>query len=255
MSPAGNSSSQVAVAEPPKGRECFATTQWGMVVTAAGDSPESGAALEQLCRCYWYPLYAFVRRFGYGPHDAQDLTQAFFAELFRKNYFRAADRERGRFRSFLLTALRHFLAHQWERARAAKRGAGLLPICWDEYTEAELQYQQDQRSASSAERLYDRSWALRVFEQSLARLRQEFTDDAKLTQFELLKNYLTQEPGLGAYAAAGATLGMSPNAVAVMVYRLRQRYAGLVRECVAETVAQPGQVQEELSYLISLICD
>lgn len=224
------------------------------MLAAGANSPESAAALEQLCRSYWYPLYAYVRRFGYNVHNAQDLTQAFFAELFRKDYFRAADRERGKFRSFLLTGLRHFLAHEWEKNRAAKRGGGAVPLCFDEQI-AEAQYQHEPASNGSPERLYDRSWALRVFEQGLERLRRELIDQDKTAQFEQLKPYLTQEPGSGAYAAAAASLGLSPNAVAVAVHRLRQRYAALVREAVAETVAQPGQVEEELSYLISLICD
>lgn len=223
-------------------------------MAAGGDSPESAAALEQLCQRYWFPLYAYIRRAGHSPHDAQDLTQAFFAELFRKSYFRAADRERGKFRSFLLTALKHFLAHEWEKSQAAKRGGGLALVSWDEET-AEAWYQQEPTaSGATPERLYDRSWALRLFEQSLERLRQECAEQSKDLQFEQLKSYLTQEPEPGAYAKAAARLGLSANAVAVAVHRLRQRYAVLVRESVAQTVAQPDQVEEELAHLISLIC-
>jgi RNA polymerase sigma-70 factor (ECF subfamily) len=225
------------------------------VLAAGGDSPARAVALEQLCRTYWYPLYAFVRRSGRSPHDAQDLTQAFFAEVFQKDYFRAADRERGKFRSFLLTALRHFLIDEWEKGNAVKRGGGVAPVSWDEEA-AEDWYQHEPATlATTPERLYDRSWALRVFVQGLERLRQEANEQGKSTQFDRLKNYLTQEPGQGAYTAMAASLGLSPNAVAVAVHRLRQRYAALVRQCVAETVAQPNQVEEELTYLISLICD
>jgi DNA-directed RNA polymerase specialized sigma24 family protein len=222
------------------------------VLAARGDSAESTTALDQLCRTYWYPLYAYVRRFGHGVHDAQDLTQAFFAELFDKSYLRAADRERGKFRSFLLTAFRHFLAHEWEKKRAAKRGGGVPPLYLDEQT-AEEWYQQEPATAGAPDQLYDRTWGLRVFEQSLARLRQEFVVQGKTRQFEELKSFLTHEPAPGAYAAVAASLDLSPNALAVAVHRLRQRYAVLVRDSVAQTVAQPDQVEEELRYLISLI--
>jgi DNA-directed RNA polymerase specialized sigma24 family protein len=224
-------------------------------MAAGEDSPAKAAALEQLCRGYWYPLYAYVRRLGHPAHDAQDLTQAFFAELFIKNYFRAADRERGRFRSFLLTSLRHFLAHEWEKGQAAKRGGGVAPLSWDQQTAEERYGHEPAAAATPPERVYDRSWALRLFEQGLERLRQECIEQGKCFQFEQLKSYLMQEPGPGAYAAVSANLGLSPNAVAVAVHRLRQRYAALVRESVAQTVAQSGQVEEELDYLISLICD
>jgi len=232
----------------------FATTHWSVVLAAGGDSSESAAALEQLCASYWYPLYAYVRRFGYAPHDAQDLTQAFFADLFRKNYFQAADPERGKFRSFLLIALRHFLNHEWEKRRAAKRGGGQGPVSFDEQT-AEDRYQQEPATEGTAEGLYDRAWALSVFEQSLERLRKGCSEQGKAAQFARLKNYLTQEPGPGDYATAAASLGLSPNGVAVAVYRLRQSYASLVRQAIADTVRQPGQVEEELRYLISLVCD
>jgi len=230
----------------------FATTHWSVVLAATGDSTESAVALEQLCRTYWHPLYAYVRRLGHLPHDAQDLTQAFFSELLRKQYFRAADRQRGRFRSFLLTALRHFMAHEWEKACALKRGGGIAPLSWDEQT-AEQWYHQETGTLSTPEQAYDRSWALRVFEQSLLRLRQECHESGKASQFDRLKQYLTQDPAPGAYNAEAAELGLSSNALAVAVHRLRQRYAALVREEVAQTVAQSDQVEEELRYLISLV--
>ena len=222
------------------------------MLAAGADSAESTTALDQLCRTYWYPLYAYVRRFGHGVQDAQDLTQAFFAELFNKSYLRAADRERGKFRSFLLTAFRHFLAHEWEKTRAAKRGGGVPSLYLDEQTAEEL-YQQEPVTVDAPDRLYDRTWALRVFEQSLARLRQESEAQGKTPHFEELKSFLSHEPAPGAYAVVAANLDLSPNAVAVAVHRLRQRYAVLVRDSVAQTVAQPGQVEEELRYLISLI--
>ena len=240
---------------PPASGANFATTHWSVVRAAGGDSLARAAALEQLCRTYWYPLYAFVRRLGHPAHDAQDLTQAFFAELFCKDYFRAADRERGKFRSFLLTALRHFLTHEWEKGQAAKRGGGVAALSWDEQTAENTYRLEPAAGTATPERMYDRTWALRVFQQGLERLRQESVQQGKELRFEQIKNYLTQEPGSGDYAAVAAKLGLSPNAVAVAVHRSRQRYAALVRESVAETVAQAGQVEEELAYLISLVCD
>lgn len=255
MSPKANGSVQASCLGSNAGTGTFATTHWSVVLAAGGDSPASLAALEQLSKNYWYPLYAFIRRSGRSPHDAQDLTQGFFVELFRKNYFRAADRERGKFRSFLLTALRHFLMHEWEKSRAAKRGGGFVPVSWDEQTAEQWYQHEPTASGSTPERLYDRSWALRLFEQSLERLRHELTQQSKGHQFEQLKCYLTREPEHGEYAQAAATLGLSPNAVAVAVHRLRQRYASLVREAVAETVAQSSQIEEELTHLISLVCE
>lgn len=251
--PSTDSRAQPLGARPAPGSVAFVTTRWNLVLAAGGDSPEGMAALDQLCRVYWYPLYAYVRRCGYGPHDAQDLTQAFFADVFRKNYFRAADRDRGKFRSFLLTSLRHFLAHEWKKARAEKRGGG-LPLVNLEELGAETLFQEEPATAGTPERLYDRTWALRVFEHGLAQLCQESAAQGKNRQFERLKDFLTEEPGPGAYDAVAASLDLSPNAVAVAVHRLRQRYAALVREAVAETVAQPAQVEDELRYLISLIC-
>lgn len=243
-----------ALALPPPLSARFATTCWSVVSAAGGNSPQSAAALEQLCRAYWYPLYVYVRRSGYSVQDAQDLTQTFFADLLRKNSFRAADRERGKFRSFLLASLRHFLAHEWEKARAQKRGGGRPLIEWADQP-ADDDVQPGSTTAEAPEQLFDRAWALSVFERGLTRLREECAAQDKIQQFDQLKTYLTQEPAPGDYAAAATILGLSPNAVAVAVHRLRHRYAALVRELIGETVDQPGQVSEELHYLVSLICD
>jgi RNA polymerase sigma-70 factor (ECF subfamily) len=255
MFPATSKSLETSGGHFPAHLGSFETTHWSVVLAAGGDSPASDKALEQLCRTYWYPLYAFVRRTGHSAHDAQDLTQGFFAELFRKNYFRAADRERGKFRSFLLTALRHFLAHEWEKGKAAKRGGGFGPVSWDEEMAEDWYQHEPAKPGASAERVYDRAWALRVFEKALERLRSEADEQGNGLQFDTIKSFLTKEPGAGAYPSIASSLDMSPNAVAVAVHRLRQRYAIMVRQMVADTVAQDGQVEEELDYLISLVCD
>ena len=231
----------------------FVTTHWSVVV-AAGDvsSPHGQAALENLCRSYWQPLYAYLLRQGRTPHDAQDLTQEFFAHFLEKSYFRVADRARGRFRSFLLTALKHFVAHEWEKARAVKRGGRQSFISWEEQPE-ETRPSLASGADLSPERFYDQQWALTLLEQALDRLGQESAANRKEQQFERLKAFLSNEPGEGAYAAVAAELGTSPGSVAVAVHRLRQRYGELVREEVANTVAKPEQVEDELRYLIELI--
>ena len=231
----------------------FTTTHWSVVV-AAGDvsSPQGRAALERLCRAYWQPLHAYLLRQGHTAHDAQDLTQEFFAHFLEKSYFRVADRARGRFRSFLLTALKHFVAHEWEKARAVKRGGRHSFISWEEQPE-EMRASLASGADLPPERFYDQQWALTLLEQALARLRQESAANGKEQQFERLKTFLSNEPGEGAYAAAAAELGVSPGAVAVGVHRLRQRYGELVREEVANTVARREQIEDELRYLIELI--
>jgi len=236
----------------PGARE-FSTTHWS-VVLAAGDaaSPQSAEALEKLCRAYWFPLYAYVRRSGHGPEDAQDLTQAFFKHFLENNAVSRADRQRGRFRSFLLTSLQNFISNEWKRARAQKRGGGRALLAWDELT-PENRYKPETASEQTPDKLFDLRWALTLFQQALARLREEFAAAGKREHFERLKDYLSAEVGEGAYAEIAAHLGISRGAVAVAVHRLRQRYGQLVRDEVAHTVASPAEVEEELRYLIKLV--
>jgi RNA polymerase sigma-70 factor (ECF subfamily) len=237
----------------PQPGQWFATTHWSVVLAAGHDSsPGAQEALEKLCSAYWYPLYAYVRRQGRSPEDAQDLTQAFFAKLLENKSLRHAQKERGRFRTFLLTSLKNFLSHEWERAQSAKRGGGSVHLSWDQTT-AEERYQLEPVSDLTPESVFEQRYALTVFQQALNRLRGESMTEGKSERFEQLKGFLTDEPAPGAYKTVAERLGMSPESVAVSVHRLRQRYAELVREGVAQTVEGPAEVQEELRYLIGLI--
>ena len=231
----------------------FATTHWSVVLNAGqAASPEAAVALEQLCLTYWYPLYAFVRRKGHGPHDAQDLTQAFFARLLEKNYVAQADRERGRFRTYLLAALSHFLADEWDKARRLKRGGDREIISFDAAS-AEERYRLEPVDQLDAAKLYERRWVTTLFDKVLARLEQEFRDSGKGGLFDQLKgSLLAEETGLS-YAELGAQLGMKEDAVKQAVHRMRRRYRELFREEIAQTVAGPGEVEDELKYLFAVL--
>src|SRR5512137_96469 len=190
----------------------FLTTHWSVVLAAKDkSSPDSAVALEALCGAYWYPLYAFVRRQGHSPSDAQDLTQEFFARLLAKEYLQAADREKGRFRTFLRVALKRFLANEWDRARRLKRGGGHTPLSLD--TEmGEERYQAEGNDGLSPDRLYDRRWAMTLLEQTLGRLRAEHTAAGKTAEFEQLKGVLMADRGTIDYSALGVALGLSEGA-------------------------------------------
>ncbi len=223
-----------------------------MLRAGTTDSASAAPALEQLCRNYWYPLYAFVRRKGHSPHDAQDLTQAFFARLLEKNYVAQADRERGRFRTFLLAALTHFLADEWDKARRLKRGGGREVISFDAAS-AEERYRLEPIDQLDAAKLYERRWVTTVFDQVLARLEKEFRDSGKGGLFDQLKgSLLAEEPALS-YAAVGAQLSLTESAVKQAVHRMRRRYGELFREEIAQTVAGPGEVEEELKHLFAVL--
>jgi RNA polymerase sigma-70 factor (ECF subfamily) len=224
-------------------------------VLAARDpaSPGAEAALAGLCHTYWYPLYAFVRRKGHSPHDAQDLTQAFFARLLEKNYVAQADRERGRFRTFLLAALTHFLADEWDKRRRLKRGGGREIVSFDAAS-AEERYRLEPIDHLDAARLYERRWVTTLFEQVLARLEQEFRDAGKGGLFDGLKSALLAEPAGPSYGQLGAQLGLKEDAVKQTVHRMRRRYRELFREEIAQTVASPGEVDDELNHLFAVLC-
>ncbi len=231
----------------------FATTHWSMVLAAGkGESPDADAALATLCQRYWYPLYAFVRRLGHQPADAQDLTQEFFARLLEKQYLRAADPERGRFRSFLLSAVKHFLSKERDRAKARKRGGGrkVLPL---DFEAGESRYSLEPAHEITAEKVYERRWALTLLDQVFARLREEFDRASKRNEFDRLKVYLTGEATALGYRDVAAELGMTEGAVKVAVHRLRRRYRELVREEIAHTVAGPEDVDEELRRLFAAL--
>jgi RNA polymerase sigma-70 factor (ECF subfamily) len=237
--------------EPPP-RPAFVTTHWSLVVSArASDTTQARNALEKLCRAYWFPIYAFVRRQGNDPHDAQDLTQEFFARLLEKNQIAGANPVKGRFRSFLLGALKHFLANEWHKARAQKRGGGQIPIPIDATAESKCGF--EPADALTAEKIYERRWALTLLDQVLRRLRDEYTRDSKENLFEQLKPTLTEASRTVAYADIAAQLGTSEGAVKVAVHRLRQRYREVLRAEIADTVASPGEVEDEIRNLFAAL--
>lgn len=231
----------------------FRTTHWSLVLTAGDqNSPDASAALEKLCRNYWYPLYAFVRRNGCSPEDAEDLTQSFFARLLQKEYLRRADPSKGRFRTFLLCALKHFLADEWDRMRAQKRGEGKPMISIDEI-QAEQRYGLEPVDSATPDALYERRWAYTVLESVLSRLGAEFAEAGKADQFEQLKVFIIGDKGEIPFAQASAALGITESAVKSIVHRMRQRYCELTREVVAETVHDPVEVEEEIRHLLTVL--
>jgi RNA polymerase sigma-70 factor (ECF subfamily) len=232
---------------------CFATTHWSVVQAAGeGQSPQADAALEKLCRMYWYPLYAYVRRRGYGPADAEDLTQDFFAHLLRKNYPARADRAKGRFRTFLLHALAQFLVDQRERVNALKRGGGQVFISLDEEA-PEDRYRLEVPDELTPEKLFERRWAQAVLDRALDRLRGKFIASGKEREYEVLKSFEPGEQSALSYAQAAARLGVSESAVKSMIHRLRQRHRELVREEIAHTVPTVAEIDDELRYLVAIL--
>ncbi len=231
----------------------FATTHWS-VVMAAG-RPKSASyqqALETLCKTYWFPLYAYLRRHGCDSSRAEDYTQAFFAGLLEKHGLRLADPKRGKFRSFLLGSLKHFLSNERARARAKKRGGGRKVISLD-FENAESQYAREPRDELSPEKLFERSWALTVLAQTMARLQAEAVGTNKQEQFERLKVYLTAEKGSIPYHDVAAELGMAEGTVRVAVHRLRRRYKELLRDEIAQTVTSEEQIDEEIRHLFTAL--
>jgi RNA polymerase sigma factor (sigma-70 family) len=232
----------------------FATTHWSLVLAAGrSDSTQARAALETLCRAYWYPLYAFVRRLGHTPHDAEDVVQGFFALCLEKNYLSAADQAKGRFRSFLLVALKRFLANEWDKRHTRKRGGGTPPISLDALT-AEQRYALEPADRLSADRLFERRWALTLLDTVLARLREEQAAADCLQVFELLKDSLTAGERATPYAELATRLDTTEGAVKVAVHRLRRRYRELLEAEIANTVSSPAEVIEERRYLFSVLC-
>ena len=224
-----------------------------MVLSAGrSDSTRARAALANLCQTYWHALYVYVRRRGHSPHDAEDLTQEFFARLLEHNWVARADQQKGRFRSFLLTALNRFLADEWDKALAQKRGGGRTPVSLDT-EEAERHYQEDPGSGMAADRVYDRQWAVALLERTLSRLRAEFAQAGKAREFAGLKTFLTADRQDIPYAQAAAATGLSEGAARVAVHRLRKRYRELFREEIAHTVGEPDEVDAELRYLIEVL--
>ncbi len=253
--PSSPSSSNDKTESAPEDKAWFATTHWS-VVGAAGrlDSSRSIDALEKLCRTYWHPLYAFVRRQGRQPHDAEDLVQGFFVVCLEKNYLGAADQSKGRFRSFLLVAFKRFLANERDKALAHKRGGGQIQVSLDALS-AEQRYRLEPAGQLSPDRLYDRRWALTLLDQVMTRLQSEQASAGRAEMFEQLKEFLTA-PGRGTpYSELAARFSLSESAIKVAIHRLRRRYRDLLEEEIAHTVSAPEEIQEERRHLLSALSD
>lgn len=224
-----------------------------MVLSARNaSSPQSDSSLEKLCRTYWYPLYAFARWRGHEAHDAEDLTQEFFLRLLEKQFLNSVDRERGRFRTFLLVAFKRFLANEWDRSQARKRGGGSIVIPIDTSL-AERLYHEEPSPKLPAEQLYERRWALSLIEQAMNRLRAEYATAGKAHEFEQLKGFLAAAKADAPQAELAAKLGRSEGALRVEVHRLRKCFRRLFREEVGQTVAAEEDVDEELRHLLAVL--
>jgi RNA polymerase sigma factor (sigma-70 family) len=229
----------------------FAATRWSVVVAAQDRaSPDSAAALEALCRAYWYPLYAYVRRHGHPPADAQDLTQGFFAQLLAHNWVARADPHKGRFRSFLLMAMSRFLANEWDRAHTLKRG-GMDPVV--SLDAAETRYGREPADTATPEQAFEKQWALTLLETVLEHLRADYEQDGKARLFDALKPCLLGSREAHPYPALAAELGLSEGAVRVAVCRLRERYRERLKAEIAHTVASPADVESELRHLFRVL--
>ncbi len=235
-----------------RGAVAFTTTHWSVVRTAQGESPAAQVALEKLCRTYWRPIFAFLRRQGIRPEEAEDLTQGFFAQLLERGSLSAVRKEKGRLRSYLLGALKYFLADEQRRAMAIKRGKGqrLIPL---EELRSENRVEMEPADPVTAEMIYERRWALTVLEQVLDRLKNEYRTAGNAALFDSLKQLLPDEPGSPSQAEIAAHLGMTENALRQAFYRFRQRYQSLLREEIAHTVATPGDIEDELRHLIAVV--
>jgi RNA polymerase sigma factor (sigma-70 family) len=236
-------------ATPPAARR-FATTRWSLVRAAGGSDSQARAALGQLCERYWYPVYAFLRRQGREPVDAQDLTQEFFARLIEKEWLVSVAPARGKFRAWLLASIRHFLTNEWNRERAQKRGGGAALLSLDA-TDAEGRYLYEPADPTDPTQLFERRWALTLLDDVLVRLQTEMEANGKTEQFAALKATLTG--GSIDYAETAARLRLSDGALRVAVHRLRERYRELLRTAVADTVDRPDEVEDELRHLFSAL--
>ena len=229
----------------------FQPTRWTVVLAAAQESsPQADAALSGLCQVYWYPLYAYVRRQGHSPHDAEDLTQAFFVKLLEKRYLAGIEREGGRFRSFMLTALKRFLANEWDKARAAKRGRGHTHVAIDP-SSAESRYTLEPAHELTPEKIYERQWAQSLLDYVLQALEQEYAAAGKGKLFEQIRASLSQSRGSVSYADIASELHTTEAAIKMAVQRLRARYREFLRAEIARTVSGPEEVEDELRYLFA----
>lgn len=231
----------------------FATTHWSVILAAGGeDSTVATTALESLCRAYWYPVYAYIRHRGYQPADSEDLTQAFFARFLEKQAFRVADPGRGRFRTFLLTSLQNFLANEWDKTQARKRGGGRVPVTFEE-GRADQQYAAHAALPCSPAELYDRTWARTILDQVNSLLRDEYAQAGKLDRLPWLDRILSADAGDPTYAELGRPHGLTAGAVRSEIHRLRARFRQLLRREVAHTVARTEDIDDELRSLLAAV--
>lgn len=234
-------------------RAAFPTTHWSVVLAAGRErSPQGDAALETLAEAYWYPIYAFLRREGYAAAEAQDLTQAFFARLLEKNYPAQADRTKGRFRSFLLLTLRHFLSDERERAAAVKRGGGCVVLSLDE-EQSEGRYRNEPSDMDTPETLFERRWAETILERAKTRLAEEYAASGKEAIYQVLRDFQPGEPRSLSYLEAARQLATTESAVKALIHRMRSRHQALVRDEIAQTVASAEDVDDELRHLIAVL--
>ncbi len=246
------SSSAPATSSESSPRPVFVTTRWSLVLSASGpDSPHSIEALEKLCRAYWYPLYAYVRRSGQSAHDAQDLTQEFFRRLLEKHWLDSADPDKGRLRAFLIVALKRFMLNEWRRASAQRRGGGQTKAQFDTAF-AETRYAADSQSLAPDE-TFDRQWALALLETTMSRLQEEFAAAGKLNDFECLKSCLLAERGAIDYEAVAEQLGLGAAPARVAVHRLRKRFREIYRQEISQTLADDADVEAELRHLAAAL--
>jgi len=233
----------------------FTTTHWSVVLKAGdGASPLAFGALEQLCRAYWFPLYVYVRRQGFMPPEAQDVTQGFFHQLIEKEFLKNIDPNKGRFRSFLLAAIKHYILNQRKHAGRLKRGGDQIMVPFDA-NDAETRFRATPTTEPTAERAFDQRWAMTVMELGLQRLRDEYRATGKEPLFGALKKFVAAEAQPGEYGELAPGLGLTKNAIGVAVHRLRQRYGELIRAEIANTVAQPLEIDEEMRYLLGLLTE
>lgn len=232
----------------------FTTTHWTVLVNAkSDDTTQSSEALGKLCRTYWAPIHAYIRRIGYSPMDAEDLTQQFFARFLEKKHYKLASRDRGKFRSFLLTSLKHFLVNEWERASAQKRGGGQALVSLDEEVPGEDRRRIEVADDRTAEHFYEQSWAITLLNRVRKRLEAEYASKAPTDRFAELEKFLPGEPGGLTYAEVAARFGVAEGTVKSDVHRLKRRYRELLREEIAQTVSTPAEIDEELRHLIRAV--
>jgi RNA polymerase sigma factor (sigma-70 family) len=252
QTPVTMSSPESATPETPAKR-VFVTTHWSVVLSAREkDSPDSDAARERLCRTYWPPLYHYLRRDGHNPHDAQDLTQEFLSRFLHRDGLDHLKDQRGKFRSFLLTFLKHFLSDQRDHAKAKKRGGG-QPLISLDACEAEERDALGPVDGLSPDQLYDRRWARAVMDEAARRLREEYVANGKATLFDALKDIQPGEYGESSYAEIGAKLGLARGTIASAVHRLRKRHREIVREEIAHTITRPEEIEEEIRNLLAVL--